>query len=52
LTIAHWPKLTSNQATFLEIYNKMKLIINIFDFTSTLYWFLEHVNIAENKSVD
>ena len=51
LSISRPPKPTSNQSTFFEIYTKMKLLIDIFDFTITLLWCPAHVNIPETKKL-
>jgi ribonuclease HI len=52
LTIARPPKPTSNQSTFYNIYNKMKLLIDLFDYKITPFGCPANINIPENKAVD
>jgi hypothetical protein len=46
LSIASCPKPASNQIVFHEIYTKMQLLKEIFDFTISIFWCPAHVEIT------
>jgi ribonuclease HI len=52
LSIANRPKPTSNQIVFHEIYTKIQLLMEIFDYSISLFWCPAHVDITENEMVD
>jgi ribonuclease HI len=52
LSIVNPPKPKSNQTTLYDIYMKMKLLIDLFDFNISIFWCPAHVNISENEAVD
>jgi ribonuclease HI len=52
LSISHAPLPKSSQLVFHEIYTKMKLLIELFNFSISLYWCPAHVGITENEAVN
>jgi hypothetical protein len=51
-SISHLPLPISSQIIFHEIYIKMKLLMELFNFTISLFWCPAHINIEENESVN
>jgi ribonuclease HI len=52
LSISHAPLPKSSKLVFQKISTKMKLLIELFNFSRSLVWCPDHVVITENEAVD
>ncbi|KAA1078810.1 hypothetical protein PGT21_000144 [Puccinia graminis f. sp. tritici] len=50
--IAKPPRSTSNQAVFIQIFDKLNYLISVHQASISLLWFPAHVGIPENEKVD